>query len=231
MFPGLLIVAAIQQARFFSLNAASETMSRSKRQKRKHKHHQKANLFDQVKKPDQRPRKAILRTAQEVAGYFGVTTRTIQSWMDGGMREFCIPANSGQTDGHFPLEEIELWRQKKRTGVVGNSKESERLEKLRAETQEIEFLTKRLKYQRTIGGVLDLDDAIAASAKQAAATKSKLAELRPRLEAILPQELDDELRDRYLTDVDDLLAEINSEIGTELVQMAKESELKAKQKK
>lgn len=178
--------------------------------------------------PSSPPKQTVLRTAQEVANYFGVSLRTIQNWMDGGLREICTPANPGQRDGHFPLEEIIAWRNKKKNQAVGSTDDPE-IQKVKRELQELELMEKRFNVQKKIGGTIELDEAIRLSAKQAAATKTRLQELKQRLESILPQELDDDLKFHYLADVEDLLQEIFEEIGTELMALAKEAEQKQNQ--
>lgn len=203
-------------------------MSRSKRQRRKKRKRTGADqpLFSDMQQPTTPPKQVVLRTAQEVAQHLGVSLRAVQNWMDGGMREFCTPANKGQQDGRFPIDEIKAWRRKVKSSVVGDSSADPEIEKKNKELKELALLEKRFDLRKKIGGVIDLDEAVRMSARSAVAIKTRLQELKGRLESILPQELDDDLRHQYLTDVEDLLYEIYESIGTEFLELAKDAETK-----
>jgi len=200
-------------------------MGRTKAQKRRRKKTQKSTpLFDHATQPTiaEKPNQLILRTAGQVAAHFSTSLRTVQNWMNDGMRDFCTPAQPGHDDGHFPVEEIKAWRARKRGAVLTHGQDDPAMRAMKVELEELKLKEKRFELERKTGGMVTLDEAIRLSARAAAASKAKLSELRPRLEMIMPQEIDADLKFKYLNSVDELLQDIFEELGRELLALGDE---------
>ena len=89
---------------------------------------------------------AVLRTREEVARHFKVSTRTVATWIGEGMPG--TSGSPGRQDGNFPVAEIQTWVDARRTVETGAApqarwKDQARLSRARAEKIEFELAVKR----------------------------------------------------------------------------------------
>lgn len=134
----------------------------------------------------------LLRTVQEVARFFGVSTKTVREWLSDSppMPGRCGPR--GKQDGYFPIHEIRDWlKAREARQEQGNAPSVERDRLLRAKRQLAEF-TLRVKR----GELLPADEVRGTLLRVMHEMRAQLDQLPGAVLRTLPDGLDRAVRDR-----------------------------------
>jgi phage terminase Nu1 subunit (DNA packaging protein) len=151
-----------------------------------------AGHADPVQDPALPAEQIVLRTRDEVATHFGVSTRSVATWIREGMPG--LPGSPGRREGYFPVEEIEDWLRSRKimpgeSAADPRALEDARVKRVRADIMELELAEKR-------GQLINSEEAARKWVHAVHEAKAQAEQLPAWLMKRLPEDLPREIRRR-----------------------------------
>lgn len=128
----------------------------------------------------------VYQTRADIAAAIGVDVTTISRWQN----DPSFPGRAGtagQRDGYYPLSEIQQW--------LGQREDNTKKPSTRGELEELKVAMATMDVMERLGGVEDVEVVANYYARICARSKNRLLDFPDEIDANLPPDIDDDVRD------------------------------------